>query len=316
MFENVAFVWGENVSEGPLPSSPSVTVALWPKVLECASLRWRDGQMPDVSGYDLFLVNLFHTADSTHIAQIRAAKPEAVIVAMPDPSLELVLMRPEWMPMLEQMALADWIGGRTGYDCQVYGALLNKRTVHLPSPIGPTEWFAQFRDVAKEDYIIALDHPMDPYMSAHNVAALAAVQRETGMRVVYTAARESTKEYARLAGLEAEWHGHVRFPEFVEMTAKARISIDLYARHSYHRHAVVCAMVGTPIVASTWTHPDRGFMAPGIFDIHDAKVTALNLLRSSDEQYQIARCIGFEEAERFGFERSRARMQWLIGEAL
>jgi hypothetical protein len=311
MFEQVAFVWGENMSgNGPLTGSPSVSVALWPEVLSCAALRWAEGQMPDISGYDVFLVNLFHTPDSTHIAQIRKAKPDAVIVAMPDPSLDLVLLHPEWMPMLEQMALADRIGGRTVFDCEVYGELLNKPTTWLPSPIGPTEWYAPYRELPKEDYILSLDHPMDPYSSAHNVAALAAIQRETGMRVLYASARDATRQYARLAGLEAKWFDWVPFGDFVAMTAKARLSVDLYARHSYHRHAVMCAMVGTPCVASGWSGIELDHTTVrSPFCTGDAVTRALNLLA----YHSYVRESGFELVEYdFGFEASRQRIAALL----
>lgn len=315
MFENVAFVWGENVSDGPLTASPSVTVALWPEVLGCASLRWREGQMPDISRFDVFLVNLFHTADSTHIRQIREAKPDAVIVAMPDPSIDLVLLHPQYMPMLEQMALADWIGGRTEYDCQVYGTLLQKPSVWLPSPIGPTEWFAQFRELPKEEYIVALDHPMEPYASAHNVAALADVQRATGLRVIYAAAREATKQYARLAGLEAEWHGHISFPDFVEMTARARLCIDLYLRHSYHRHAVMCAMVGTPCAGSQLS---EYLDFPPVPPLKVDWAVALSLQILGDQEcYEGVRHSGFRTMERlYAFDASRRRMAAFLGKAL
>jgi hypothetical protein len=312
-FERIAFVWGENVSgDGPLTGSPSVSVALWPEVLGCASLRWAEGQMPDISGFDVFLVNLFHTPDSTHIAQIRKARPDAVIVAMPDPSLDLVLMHPEWMPMLEQMALADWIGGRTQYDCEVYGALLKTPSVWLPSPIGPTEWYEPFRELDKEDYIVALDHPMDPYASAHNVAALADIQRENGMRVLYASARDATKQYARLAGLEAEWFDWVPFADFVAMTARARLSVDLYARHSYHRHAVMCAMVGTPCVTSSWSGIElEHTTVESPFYSDDAVVTALNLLAYHNYVPESGWVLVEQE---FGFEASRERVSRLVPE--
>jgi hypothetical protein len=309
-FDRVAFVWGENVSgDGPLTRSPSVSVALWPEVLGCASLRWCEGQMPDISGYDLFLVNLFHTADSTHIAQIRAAQPEAVIVAMPDAPVDQVLSTPEWIEMFRQMALADLIGGRTVYDCQVYGTLLHKPVAWLPSPIGPTEWYLPFRELPKEDYIVAQDHGWTCAMSAHNVAALAAIQRQTGLRVVYAQAFDYTKAYARLAGLEAEFHDHIRFGEFVDLTARARLSVDLYARHSYHRHAVLCAMVGTPVVASAWTHPDECAVVPADpFEIEAAVDLALDMLAHP----AIFRRAGYAAAERFSFEASRCRVEQLM----
>lgn len=315
MFENVAFVWGESMSEGPLPKQPGVGVPMWPEVLGCDTLRWQVGEMPDISAYDLFLVNLFHTADSTHIAQIRAAKPDAVIVAMPDPPIDQVVNTPEWLEMFRQMALADWIGGRTEYDCQVYGLLLNKPSIHLPSPIGPTEWFQVFRDVPKEDVIVTQDHGFSSPASAQNVAALAALQRETGFEVLYARPFDHTKEYARLAGLRVQWEDNIPFAEFVEATARATLCVDLYARHSYHRHAVVCAMVGTPcITGDRLSHLGQLHTDP--FRPDNAVHCAKRLLYDKG-QYDAIRDRGFLLVEVvYGFEASCERMQKFVDQVL
>src|SRR5690606_24737709 len=88
--------------------------------------------------YRVLLVNLFDI--SRHVRQIRAAHPDAYIVAMPDPYLEIVLYD-DPPRILEQLVHADAIGGRTRHDVAVYGALLNKPAVWLPSPVGPTDAF-------------------------------------------------------------------------------------------------------------------------------------------------------------------------------
>lgn len=315
-FSRVALVWGENVSEGDLPRSPSVGVALWAEVLDCPVLRWEDGDMPDVSGYDVFLVNLFWTPDSTHIEQIRRAKPNAKIVAMPDPPVDMVLEHPEWTPMLCQMKHADVIGGRTAHDNNVYGALLNKPTFWMPSPIGRTEDFAPLRELPKEDYIITQDHGWGSSVTAQNVAALALIQRATGLKVIYAAAHEHTVKYAELAGLSATFiHERMDFWEFAQMTARARLCVDLYARHSYHRHAMVCAMVGTPLVGSEWGCM-AGQQTVNPFNPYAAANIAQHLLRS-EVFYETTRRAAWELVERlYGFEASKRRALKLVGDVL
>lgn len=314
-FSCLAFVWGENESSGELPRSPSVGVALWPEVLGCDVLRWRPDEMPDVSKYSVFLVNIFHTADSTHIEQIRQRHPEAKITGMVDPPIDMVLeYGGAWMNIWRQLSMADVIGGRTAYDNQVYGALLGKPTVHLPSPIGKTEDYLPLRDLPKEDYIVTQDHGWGSAETAQNVAALALIQRATGLRVIYAAAHEYTKEYANLAGLRAEFY-ETRLPfwEFVTMTAKARLCVDMYARHSFGRHTAVCAMVGTPLVGSAWAN--AGVWTPYLSDPYypeDALKWALVALNDSAE-YERIRNAGFGLVEStLGFEASRGRMRGIL----
>lgn len=253
-FDRVAFVWGA-AGDAPLAQPPSISAAMWPHALGCDLLRWKPGQMPDISGYDLFLVNVFHTPESTQVQQIKQARPDVVVIAMPDPPVDMVLDHPDWLPMWSEMAAADIIGGRTPYDNAVYGTFFNKPTVWLPSPAGPTDYFARYRDVEKEDYILTLDHTFGSYSTGQNVAAVAAIQRETGMRVVYARPYPHTKQLAELAGLKAEWREpNIPWLEMIEATAKARLCVDLYARHSYGRQGVLCALVGTPCIGSAWTN--------------------------------------------------------------
>ena len=315
-FSRVAFVWG--TAQGGTPAGPpSVSVSLWPHVLDCPLLRWgtNDAALPcplDLSPYDVFLVNLFMTGDAHHIEQIRRARPDATIIAMPDPSLDLVLAHPDWMPLLRQMQQADVIAGRTVHDYEVYRALFaGKSCAYLPSPIGPTEYYMQWRDYQNEDYIVTQDHPLTPGAEAQNVAALALIQKATGMKVVYAAARNHTREYAEMAGLEAEWHGHINFFEFVELTARARLCVDIYARHSYHRQGVLCAMVGTPCVGSTWCgvtgHPQVNPMHPA-----QAEREALALLNDR-RYYERVRQQGFRVVEaNYTFDACRERLARVI----
>lgn len=314
-FERVAFVWGENASLPHQPANPpSVGVAMWKDVLPCDLLRWRADAMPDVCAYDVFLVNVFHTEDSTHIAQIRAARPDAFIVGMVDPTIDLVLLHPEWHNIWFQLSLCDLIGGRTHHDCAVYGTLLNKPTIWMPSPIHPLSFFAQYRETPKADYLLAQDHPMVPSPFAHTVAALAAIQRKTGLRIVYAAARAETPELAWMAGLDAEFVGHVPFPSFVEMTAQARLMIDPYFAHSYHRQAVLCAAVGTPLIGSTLTSY-TGQVTCDPLRPDEVCRKALALLED-ETHYHAVQEAGYALVEReFGVEAARERVRSILAQA-
>jgi hypothetical protein len=313
-FDRVAFVWGTMEGGGaPLAEPPSISAAMWPHALGCDLLRWAPGQMPDISKYDLFLVNLFHTGDSTHITQIKQARPDAVVVAMPDPPVDMVLEHADWMRMWTQMAFADIIGGRTPYDNAVYGTFFNKPTVWLPSPAGPTEYFAQYRDVEKEDYIITLDR-WGSAMTGQNVAALAAIQRETGLRVIYARPHEHTKHLANLAGLKAEFREpNIPWLEMIEVTAKARLCVDIYARHSYGRQGVLCALVGTPYVGSKWTNY-TGLLGVDPFRPEES-VDMWDSISTLKRPWAYDRCRleGFDIVDRvLSFEAARRRIRGLI----
>jgi hypothetical protein len=112
-------------------------------------------------------------------------------------------------------------------------------------------------------------------------------------------------------GLKAEFMGHVPFFEFVEMTARARLCVDLYARHSYHRQAALCAMVGTPCVGSTWCG-DFGQVRVEPFNTRDAVSEALNLM-ADPESYAAVRERQIQTVEfGYSFERSRWRIARLL----
>ncbi len=318
-FNDVVLVWGESESGGPAPA-PTVSVSAWADVTGIAWTRWNTSDtrnIPDnVRTAKVAIVNLFHTPDSIHISQIKQVNPSCFVIACPDPVIDFVLANPNWMNMHHQMKIADMIGGRTTVDCSVYGTFFDKRTTYFPSPIGPTEWFSPFRDLPKEDYVLTLDHSFAPPNTYLNVAVVAAVQRETGCRVIYAAERDWTKRYAEIAGLKAEFVGHVRFAEFVEMTAKARLCIDMYAGHSYGRQYALASMVGTPCVGSSWCidAPRGSYYFTDPFTPQDAALLAVDELELSE--YRTARhteLIKDVEA-RFGFAASRERFESLLTE--
>ena len=314
-FNDIALVWGENESTNNPAKSPSVSVSLWSEIIGSEWNRWDTSDIcnvPDtVRTCKVALVNLFHTADSIHIEQIRQVNLSCYILACPDPSLDLVLSNPSWMNMYKQMQLADAVGGRTHADCDVYGTLLNKPTYYFPSPIGLTEWFLPYRELPKSDYLLTLDHAFAPANTVCNVAAVAAIQRKTGLRVLYAAEREWTKEYAQLAELECEWLGCVPFTEMVDLTARAKLCVDIYSSHSYGRQQVVCGMVGTPIIASEWCEDAPGYHVNPFHPEREMNY-ALNYL-NDPVNYQDAREQGYRWVDNaFSFDASDARLRMLL----
>src|SRR5258708_12919997 len=117
MLNSVAIVWGENSNPSPPAEPPGISFSLWSAVLRKPWLKWRLGEMPDLSEYKFFLINLFQTEDSTHAEQIRARFPDAYIIISPDPSLDLVLMHTDWMNMNRHMQFSDLIPSRTHAQC-------------------------------------------------------------------------------------------------------------------------------------------------------------------------------------------------------
>lgn len=325
-YSDVVLIWGENESTGPAPA-PTVSVSAWSDVTGLAWTRWDTGDIrntPDnVRTAKVAIVNLFHTPDSIHIQQIKQVNPQCFVIACPDACIDLVLANPNWMNVHKQMALADMIGGRTTTDCNVYGTFFNKPTTYFPSPIGPTEWFVPFRDLPKEDYIITLDHSFGQPNTYLNVAVCAAVQRETGCRIVYASERAWTPQYAEIAGLKAEFVGHVPFADFVSLTARAKLCIDIYAAHSYGRQQVLCAMVGTPCVGSNYCKdaPHGDFNAYRITSLFSdpfypaGAISDVWSLNEFPEFYKSIRNDLLVDVEsRFSFTASRNRFEHLLNE--
>lgn len=314
---SIAFVWGENESATDPAPPPTLSVSAWPYLFDKKWVRWdtsREHYIPaEIMDAAVVFVNLFHTADSIHIERIREMYPHCFIVAMPDPTLDLVLAHHDWTNMYRQMSMADMIGGRTRHDCEVYGTLLNKPTVVLPSPVGPEDWFKQFRGLQKDDYLLTLDHRFAPNNTLLNVAVVAAVQRKTGCRVIYAAEREQTKVYAAQAGLKCEFVGDVPFTEFATLTAKARLCVDMYASHSYGRQGVLCAEVGTFCIGSSWCS-DVGQAVIDPFEVKAAADMAIHWW-NVDEDYRAQR---YQQQHnvvevKYGFRASKDRLEKLLG---
>lgn len=284
-----------------------IGVGAWSNALQCDRVKWEQKPPPEVRDYKLFLVNLF--PQSQHISHIRTLNSDAVIVAMPDPHLERAL-RDGNLTMLEEMQKADIIGGRTNADCQVYGHLLNKPATLMPSPID-VEALKPLRNTPKEDFILTVDHRAEPNLTAQNVAAVAAVQRELGLRVIYCKPMGNTLELAKLAGLEADFRTKVPFSEFVHLIARAKFGIDMYAAHAQHRHGQAHAAIGTPLITSTWVNYSGALCAPP-FDIG----VILGQVGRIERDYMAIRGAAMNKVEGFSFEASRSRVRALLnGEA-
>lgn len=317
-FSDLLFVWGETGPWVPTvrPGELACWVGAWPVVLGCEMLHWDSGRGPSkaqqarLRAARAVLVNLFGT--SRHVEQVRAANPRAFIVAMPDPPVEYVL-RDEPEAILGQMAQADLIAGRTQHDCAVYGALFDKPTVWLPSPIGPADAFRALWDTPKADVLIAAEHNGIRATSGATIAALAAVQRETGWPVHFYRASERTRHLAQLAGLQVEWKEAVKFPEMARATAAARWGVDLYPFHAQGRNLLTHAMAGTPVVGSCTNNP-AGAVEVGPYR---PDAVASHILAMTGARYEAHRRRAFDYVEAtYGFEASRARVAGILEAAL
>ena len=231
---------------------PSVGVGLWSEVLGVPWDRWIPGNMPNYSDVNVAFVNIFHTPDSLHVTEIRQKYPSIKIVGMVDAPPELVMSHPEWSNIYRQLARCDAIGGRTGADCDYYGMLLHKPTFYLPSPIGPSEYFYEFREKPREPFIVTLDHSFNGNVNGPNIALVAALARHTNYPIHYVSARDWTPTYTTLAGVSPIFYGALPFTQMVELSARASLCVDLYTSHSYGRQQVVCGLIGTPILASSY----------------------------------------------------------------
>lgn len=255
-----AMVWNIPASSDPLPYGAHIGTHSLASVCEMDVLWWPSNfpPPPEVNDYDCLIVNLFE--DMTHVEQIRQQHPRCYIVALPDAYFNSVFINTSVsdMQFLTQLQAADCIGYISESNRQLYGALFpNKPTVKIPMPIGDREYFEDIRQQAKEDFIITCDHkseagerPID--YSVQNVAACAAIQRATGLHVVYVNAATKTRQYAEFAGLRADFHGYLTFEDYAEVSARARLGVDMYALHGFGRNTLMYAYAGTPAVGSSY----------------------------------------------------------------
>jgi hypothetical protein len=277
--------------------------------MECDVIGW-DSAKPNtaparkIRRYDVFLVNLF--TDSRHIEQIKRVHPDAFVVAMPDPYLELAIYAADTV-ILEQMARADAIGARVQEGVSLYGALYDKPAAWLPSPIGPPGVWDKYWDIEKEDAIIATEHNGYPRSSTATVAALARMQRRIPEATIhFYRPSPKTRTAAELAGLQATWHERVDYPRMVEATARARWGIDLYGGHSQGRNLMTHAMAGTPVVGSNTNNPTGG-LAVGPYCVEDAVAHVVANWKGPRYEEHRRNARNYVRAT-YGFDASRRRM--------
>lgn len=300
--DKLALIWGEAENTTPPGGAPGIGAGLWADVVGHPWIRQPSGRLPDLSGFDYALVNVFHTYDSGYVENIKDTYPHIKVLAAPDPSLDLVLAHPEWDGLFQQVRQADAVAGRTYADCAIYGTLFSKKSFWLPSPIGPDDFYLPLRDLPKQDYIVTLDHRFAPANTAFNVATLAALQRKTGWPIKYVAERDWTHRYASWAGLNVEWLGDVPSLEFPRLVAQARIGVDMYASHAVGRFQILCAMVGTICIASDWCDD-----APGIHsDPTKPQSAAFDAIQHWESRTQ--RDLGFYYAQEYTIDSSRERL--------
>lgn len=256
-----AFVWNIPTKTGDLEYGAYVGTHYLAAICGMDAIWWEQGEKPpaSVKDYDVLIVSLF--AGMQHVTTIKAMNPNAYVIALPDSYFDDVFANYSTSDMmfLTQLQWADAIGYVSESNRQFYGAIFhNKPTVKIPMPIGHSLFFELLRKQEKDEFIITCDHgtvegarAID--YSMPNVTAVAQIQRATGLDVVYINAAPKTREYAKFAGLEAEFHGYLPFREFAIVAARARLGVDMYALHGFGRNTLMFAAVGTPAVGSSYT---------------------------------------------------------------
>jgi len=206
-----------------------------------------------VREYDVFMVNLFSATRA--IEHIKSLHPGALVIAMPDPYLEMIAGH-QWDNLINQMSMADIIAPRTIWGEGFFATLLDKPTFALPSPIDPLPAFAPFRlpYAERENYIVSLDHNWWPNFNLPNLAVCRLAQQKTGMPIRYYKPEGKTKEIAAILGLNIRFN-KVSYRHMLTNLSKSRLAIDIYAGHSMGRFGLTCAATGTPLITSEWTNP-------------------------------------------------------------
>lgn len=285
-------------------------------------LWWANGQsVPEsVHDYDCFIVNLF--AGGNQAVEIRTAHPTAFIIALPDNAFEQVFTHDSIhdMQFLQQLQAADAIGFVSNSNRYFYGGLFpDKALLQIPMPIGHKDFFKEVRKQEKEDFIITCDHAIfngDKVLidasCIQNVAAVAAVQRATGLRVIYANAAPKTREYAEFVGLRATFTAYLNFATYAELSARARLGIDMYTLHGFGRNTLMWAYAGTPAVGSTYTHFKALYADP--WDIRECVESAQYILNDA-YAYEHTRSIGIGDAyNNHGYKACRELMNRVLGQ--
>ena len=294
-----AFVWNIPTSTKPLEYGAYIGTHILAAMCHYDALVWEVGQdaPQTVKDYDCLIVSLF--GDMQHVTQIKALHPECVVIALPDSYFDdLFVNYGVWdMNFLSQLQVADMIGYVSESNRQFYGGFFpNKPFVRIPIAIGHDDYFAGIREMDKEDFIITCDHPSitgarNIDYTAQNVATVARIQRETGLRVVYVNTAPKTREYAKIAGLEATFAGYIDFETYARLAACAKIGVDMYALHGYGRNMVMYSYAGTPAIGSTYADFHLTKLVCDPWMTETAAKMAVDLIRDAN-WYEVARLSG------------------------
>jgi hypothetical protein len=315
MFERVAYVYKskKRIEKFKHPEKPVVGISALPRALECHRLYWEKTPIGRkvLNNYDVFLVNLFF--NSLHLKHLRDARPNALIVAMPDPHLEKFLNHNKGITRLKDIKnYCDVIAARTRQAANLYSNLTGVPGEWLPSPIGPTTAYKKYRSLPKKKYILTVDHKSEPNRTMQNIAVLAGINSATNARIVYFLPRNNTKRAAKLTSISnIKFNPRVNYREFIKIIGTSLIGVDMYAAHAQNRHGLAHAIIGTPMVGSMWTNP-TGHPLCDPFDTQRAVELGVRLIQD-ENYYKRQRERGFEFIKKYySFEAIRNRVSDII----
>lgn len=309
-------VWNQPVHLGELPPGAHIGTTCLHSLMGMDATWWMgDRPSASVGQYDCYIVHLF--VDMRHVEQIRVKQPDALIVVLPDAYFGEVFTGcnpAQEQTFINQLKLADVIGYISESNRQFYSAW-GKPMVAFPMPIGTPEFFAEVRELPKEDFIITCDHsPRVIEYTIQNVAALALIQKHTGMRVAYYNPGPNTELYARELGLKAEFHPPAVYENYVRRAARARLGVDMYALHGFGRNELTLAYAGTPCVGSEYTDFRAQEYSINPWWVKDVALRAGEMLADS-RGAQLTIEWGIECVEKYhSFDSVREKMQRLLQE--
>lgn len=228
-------------------------------VLPCDALNWQEHDAWDIERYDVFIVLFFETG-STALHWLRQQRPDAKIYVIVDAGNEVLFAPDTWganhRKMLRQLqrdadAIVTW--DPTLRHARFLAQIVDKPVVYLPIPLMLPDTVDELRNRSREDVLFALEHKQHPRNPAPTLAALTALQRATGCRVVYTDwADDTTLDMAHAFGLDAEFRA-MKWPEKYDMLSRAKLYVDMYCIHHLGRMQIHAASIGTLSLSSTYT---------------------------------------------------------------
>jgi hypothetical protein len=310
MFEKVAYVYKSSPGIKKTEKNRlGVGISALPPALGCDRVYWGNTILSKnkLNKYDLFLVNVF--PQSKHVKQLRGMFPNKIIVAMPDPHLEKFLRKKQDIQRIVEFKYANLIGARTKVAAKLYSSLTGVDSIWMPSPIGPTSKFEAYRtQYTQKDFILSVDHKCEPTRTMQNIAALAEILRRVDIRIILVNPQKFSRKLAKELELNIEFKDFLPYASFLRFIAQAKIGVDMYAAHSQHRHALTHAMVGTPLVSSSWSNC-VGHLACDPFDSKRAGELAMRLFENQD-YYTKIRNRGFAHIDKhYSYEACRQRVR-------